>query len=45
MFSVCIVDLMSPIADGIDFFFATKGEAKKLVDFLMNVAPCRCAGH
>jgi nonsense-mediated mRNA decay protein 3 len=27
--------------DGIDFFFATKGEAKKLVDFLMNVAPCR----
>ena len=28
-------------ADGLDFFFAQKQEARKLVDFLQTVAPCR----
>lgn len=27
--------------DGIDFFYAQQPDARKMVDFLMNVAPCR----
>jgi NMD protein affecting ribosome stability and mRNA decay len=27
--------------DGIDFFFALQQEGRKLVEFLMNAAPCR----
>ncbi len=29
--------------DGIDFFFPTKQNARKLVDFLSSVAPCKWA--
>ena len=27
--------------DGIDFFYAGKQEARKMVDFLQTVVPCR----
>ena len=30
------------IHDGLDFFFASKSEARKLVDFLLAIFPCRC---
>ena len=30
-------------SDGLDFFFAQRQEARKLVDFLQTVVPCRSA--
>lgn len=30
--------------DGIDFFYASKSDARKLVDFLLSVVPCKCVG-
>ncbi|KAI4459685.1 nonsense-mediated mrna decay protein 3 [Holotrichia oblita] len=32
---------IKPAHEGIDFFFATEGHAKKMVDFLTAVLPCR----
>ncbi|KAG8232287.1 hypothetical protein J437_LFUL011228 [Ladona fulva] len=32
---------IKPIHDGLDFFFATEGMARKMVDFLVAVLPCR----
>ena len=29
------------VSDGLDFFHAQKQEARKLVDFLQTVVPCR----
>ena len=31
--------------DGIDFFYAGKQEARKMVDFLQTVVPCRYGEH
>ena len=38
---VCHAQLSFPFADGLDFFFDKKEEARKLVDFLLAVVPCR----
>ncbi|XP_033225369.1 60S ribosomal export protein NMD3 [Belonocnema kinseyi] len=32
---------IKPISDGIDFYFATEAAARKLIDFLVAVLPCR----
>ncbi|MFH4979643.1 hypothetical protein AB6A40_006352 [Gnathostoma spinigerum] len=32
---------VKPVSTGIDFFFAKQQDARKLVDFLMSVLPCR----
>jgi hypothetical protein len=32
---------IKPVVGGIDFFFAQKQGAKKLVDFLQSIVPCR----
>lgn len=35
VFRICL------FLDGIDFYYATQPDAKKLVDFLVSAAPCR----
>ena len=32
-------------SDGLDFYFAQKQEARKLVNFLVTVVPCRSVGR
>lgn len=32
---------IKPNSEGLDFFYANEGAARKLVDFLMAVLPCR----
>ena len=32
---------IKPTHEGIDFFYANEGQARKMVDFLMSVVPCR----
>lgn len=30
------------ILEGLDFFYSTEAHARKMVDFVSNVLPCRC---
>ncbi|CAG0914355.1 unnamed protein product [Notodromas monacha] len=32
---------INPVAGGIDFFFATENQARKMVDFLLTAVPCK----
>ena len=40
--ALCIANAFNfYIADGLDFYYAKKDDAKKMVEFLLSVVPCK----
>jgi len=35
------INLILSISDGLDFYYSTESQARKLVDFMTAVLPCR----